>query len=104
MSDPNEFHLALKYKNRVGLFTNFASRQEAVDFRESLLMDLPNCKIMIGKIPIEPEIFDFAIDFEEGRSTKIAYCKSCGTSKYVKKLSGASTLCICAECGNNTWN
>ncbi|MBA7579635.1 hypothetical protein ES708_21506 [subsurface metagenome] len=107
MSDVNEFVIAVKYKNRVGIFPNFTSKQEAEDFRDDLKTNLPDCEILIGERPkefdIDPEVHDFIKDFEEGKTIKISFCESCGSSEYVSKRVGDAKVHICAKCGNNTW-
>ena len=108
MPDFTEFVIAVKYKNRVGLFENFSSRQEAESFRDTLMKDLPKCEILIGKRLTEnesdPEVHDSIKDFEEGKTITISFCESCGSSEYVLKSIGEEDLHICAKCGNDTWN
>ncbi|MHA1647172.1 MAG: hypothetical protein ACTSVL_06340 [Promethearchaeota archaeon] len=107
MSDTNEFVIAVKYKNRVGIFENFTSNQEAEDFRDGLKKNLPDCEILIGERPKEsntdPEVHDHIKDFKEGKVIKISFCESCGSSEYILKPVGDAEVNVCAKCGNNTW-
>jgi len=49
-------------------------------------------------------IWDSKIEFENGEVCQISYCRKCRSTKYRLKPMGECDVCICAECGNDSWD